>query len=212
MMMNRDRLGFWVKFVAIFLAAIFIFSSIFFGIGSQLNYNPLDLFKGQDQQQQAGATVSSQGQIDQAKKKLENNPKDPQAIQDLAVLYYSNNQPDKAVEVLKEGQKKLPENTEIPVILGQVYAQQAQTVTGKEQKKLYGEAGDAFATATKNKPKDEQTYLFAGQSYEQADQPAQAIKYYNGYLDRAPKGKQANEVKDRISTLLQGGNTTGAGG
>lgn len=212
MMMNRDRLGFWVKFVAIFLAAIFILSSILFGIGGNLSYNPLDLFRGQNQQQQGGATVSSQDQIDQAKKKLEKNPKDPQAIQDLAVLYYSDNQPDKAIDVLKEGRKKLPENTEIPIILGQVYAQQAQTVTGKEQKKLYGEAGDAFASATKNKPKDEQTYLLAGQSYEQANQPAQAIKYYNGYLDRAPKGKQANDVKGRISSLLQGGNTTGVGG
>ena len=212
MMMNRDRLGFWVKFVAIFLAAIFILSSILFGVGSNLSYNPLNLFNGQDQQQQGGATVSSQDQIDQAKKKLQNNPKDPQAVQDLAVLYFTNNQPDKATGVLKEGQKKLPENTEIPLVLGQVYAQQAQSVTGKEQKKLYREAGNAFSAATKNDSKDEQTYLLAGQSYEQADQPAQAIKYYNGYLDRAPKGKQANEVKDRISTLLQGGNTTGVGG
>lgn len=211
MMMNRDRLGFWVKFVAIALAAIFVLSSLLFGIGSNLNYNPLDLFRAQDQQQ-GGATVSPQDRIDEAKKKVEKNPKDPQAIQDLAILYFTGNRPDEAVNVLKEGQKKLPNNADIPLVLGQVYAQQAQAAAGKDQKDLYGKAGDAFAAAAENKTKDKESYLLAGQSYEQADQPAQAIKYYNGYLDLAPKGKQADEVKTRISTLLKGGSTTGTGG
>ena len=53
--------------------------------------------------------------------------------------------------------------------------------------------------------------LFAGQAYDQAGQPADAIEYYNGYLDLEPKGENAEKVKDRISALLEGGDSSAAG-
>ena len=39
MMMNRDRIGFWVRLVSILLAAIFIISFVFLGVGTNINYN-----------------------------------------------------------------------------------------------------------------------------------------------------------------------------
>ena len=81
----------------------------------------------------------------------------------------------------------------------------------KEQKELYTKAGDAYAAAAKIEPKNEDAYLLAGDAYDQAGEPAQAIKYYNGYLDLQPKGKQAKAVKERISTLLQGPEATDGG-
>src|SRR5829696_9497881 len=209
MMMNRERIGFWVRLVSILLAVFFIGSFIFVGLGTNLNYNLFDLIGGSDQQQQGGKTVGPQEQIEQAEKELEQNPKDPEAIKNLAVLYYQNGRLDDAIRVLERGREVAPDDEEIPILLGQIYSRQAQATPGEEQKKLYEKAGDAYAAATEIEPKNEDAYLLAGDAYDQADQPAQAIKYYNRYLDRAPEGEQAQAVKDRISALLAGGETTG---
>src|ERR687885_572567 len=129
MMMNRERIGFWVRLLSIVLAVFFVGSFIFVGLGTNLSYNLFDLIGGSNQQQ-GGQTTDSQAQIEQAQKQLKENPKDPEAVKNLAALYY------------------------------------------------------------------------------QDGRPAQAIKYYNGYLDREPNGQQASAVKERISALLKGGITT----
>ena len=90
------------------------------------------------------------------------------------------------------------------MLLGQIYTQQAQMEQGEKQKELQKKAGDAFAAAAEAEPDNAEAYLLAGQAYDQAGQPAEAIKYYNGYLDLEPKGETAKEVKDRISALLKG--------
>ena len=96
-----------------------------------------------------------------------------------------------AVNVLQDGRERVPNNAEIPALLGAVYAQQAAGVEPKEQKELYAKAGDSFAAAAEKEGEDEDLYLQAGQSYDQAGEPAEAIKYYNGYLDLEPEGDQA---------------------
>src|SRR5919199_511763 len=156
MMMNRERIGFWVRLLSIVLAAFFIGSFIFVGLGTNLNYNLFDLIGGSNQQQ-GGQTTGPQEQIKQAEKQLRENPKDRE----------------------------------------------------KQRKVLYAKSADAYAAAAKIEPKNQDTYLLAGQAYDQAGEPAQAIKYYNGYLNLVPKGKQADAVKERISSLLRGGETTG---
>ena len=52
MMMNRERIGFWVRLVSILLAAVFLISFIFLGVGTNLQYNVFDLFGNQDQPKQ----------------------------------------------------------------------------------------------------------------------------------------------------------------
>ncbi len=211
MMMNRDRIGFWVKLVAVVLSVVFIGSSVFLGLGTNVSYNLFELFgSGSKQQQQDDQTLDPQDQIDRAEKDLRQNPKDPEAIKDLASLYYNAGRYDDAIRVLQDGSEAAPKDEEIPFLLGQVYSQQAQGTPGKEQKELYAKAGDSFAAAAEDEPDNEEAYLLAGDAYEQAGQPAEAIKYYNGYLDRAPKGESSKEVKARISALLEGGESTGS--
>ena len=50
MMMNREKLGFWVRLVSIVLAAFFVVSFIFMGLGTNVNYNLFDLIVFSDQQ------------------------------------------------------------------------------------------------------------------------------------------------------------------
>jgi cytochrome c-type biogenesis protein CcmH/NrfG len=211
MMMNRDRIGFWVRLVAILLAFFFIASFVLVGLGTNVSYNLFDLIGGQDQAQ-GGQTVDPQDQISAAEQEVEENPNDPDAIKELAALYYQSGRYDDAARVLQEGREVAPEDEEIPFLLGQVYLQEAQATPGEEQDKLYGQAGDAFAQAAEIDPEDETAFLYAGQSYDQAGETAEAIKYYNGYLDLEPEGEQSQAVEERITALLEGGEQTTGGG
>jgi cytochrome c-type biogenesis protein CcmH/NrfG len=211
MMMNRERIGFWVRLVAILLSAVFLISFIFLGVGTNIQYNVFDLFGNQDQQkQQQDQTPDPEQQIAAAEKDLKKDPKDPEKIKDLAYLYYTAGRYDDAIQVLQKGQEAAPNDEEIPALLGQIYSQQAQTATGKKKEELQVKAADAFAASAAAQPDDADAYLLAGQAYDQAGQPAEAIKYYNEYLDRAPKGQDAARVKDRISALLEGKESTGS--
>jgi cytochrome c-type biogenesis protein CcmH/NrfG len=211
MMMNRDRLSFWVRLVAILLSAVFLISFIFLGIGTNVSYNIFELFGNQDQsQQQADQTPDTEQQIAAAQKDLKKDPKDPEKIKDLAALYFTAGSYDEAIQVLQEGREAAPNDEEIPAFLGQIYSQQAQTATGDKKKELQDKAADAFAASAEAQPDSAEAYLAAGQAYDQAGQPAEAIKYYNGYLDRDPKGENAEQVEARISALLEG-NKSGGG-
>jgi len=206
MMMNRDRLSFWVRLVAIVLAAFFLISFIFLGLGTNISYNLFEVLGNQDQQQQqADQAPDPQEQIAEAEKALEKDPKDPEKIKDLAVLYYTAGRYDDAIQVLQRGREAAPKDEEIPALIGQIYSQQAQAEKGEKQKELLKKAGDAFAASAEAEPDNAEAYLLAGQAYDQAGQPADAIEYYNGYLDLEPKGENAEKVKDRISALLEGG-------
>jgi cytochrome c-type biogenesis protein CcmH/NrfG len=210
MMMNRDRLGFWVRLVAILLSIFFIGSMVFVGLGTNVSYNLFELIGGSDQQP-GGQTTDPQEQIEQAEKELEENPRDPEAIKELAALYYQNGQLEDAARVLENGREAAPKDAEIPLLLGEVYSRQAQVTPEEQQKKdLYKRAGEAYAAAARIEPDNEDAYLLAGEAYDRADEPAQAIKYYNGYLDLEPEGEQAQAVKERISALLEGGESTGS--
>lgn len=210
MMLNRDKLNFWVKVVAFGLAAVFLLSSVFMGIGmTGASYNLLSLFGGGSAQQSSAPSASdAQSQVEAARRQLEQDPKDADNYKTLAGAYYQSGQYDQAVKTLEQGRQKRPKEEEIPVLMGQIYAQQAQTTSGGQQK-TWTNAGDAFATATEIDPGDEENYYFAGQAYEQAGKTDQALKYWNGYLEREPDGDRAQEVKQKISGLLQGGGATG---
>jgi cytochrome c-type biogenesis protein CcmH/NrfG len=209
MMMNRERIGFWVRLLAILLSAFFIGSFIFTGLGTNVSYNLFDLIGGSDQQQ-GGQTTDPQEQIKQAERELEANPKDPEAIKGLAALYYQNGQLEDATRVLENGRETAPEDAEIALLLGRVYFQRAQVASEEQKKDLYQKAGDAYAAAAEIERDNEDAYILAGDAYDRAGEPARAIKYYNGYLDLVPEGsEQARAVRDRISALLQGGETTG---
>src|ERR671916_2815068 len=213
MMMNRDRLSFWVRLVSIVLAAFFLISFIFLGIGTNISYNLFELIGNQDQQQQQDDQATDpQEQIAAAEKDLEKDPKDPEKIKDLAALYYTAGRYDDAIQVLHRGREVAPQDEEIPTLIGQIYSEQAQAEQGEKQKELLKKAGDAFAASAEAEPDNADAYLLAGQAYDQAGQPADAIEYYNGYLDLEPKGENAKQVEDRISALLEGGDKSGSAG
>ncbi len=211
MMMNRDKLSFWVRLVSIVLAAFFLISFIFLGVGTNISYNIFELIGNQDQQQQqADQAPDPQEQMAEAEKALEKDPKDPEKIKDLAALYYTAGRYDDAIQVLQRGREVAPKDEEIPALIGQIYSQQAQAEKGEKQKELLKKAGDAFAASAEAEPDNADAYLLAGQTYDQAGQPADAIEYYNGYLDLEPNGEDAERVKDRISALLEGGDSSGS--
>ncbi len=216
MMMNRDKLGLWARIGAILLAVLFVLSFVLFGIGSNVSYNPLDLFRSPEDQQAAAPTTGSEEQIERSRTELEQNPEDPKLIRRLAGLYLQNGQTSEAIRVLEDGREVVPEDPAIPLVLAGAYDQQAQALTDeKERQATYAKAGDAYVAATENEEserREAQAFLGAGLAYEQAGDKAKAIQYWNEYLEIEPEGEQADAVKERIGTLLKGEDTTGGAG
>ena len=211
MMLDRDKITFWTRLGAIALAVIFVGSFVIMGVGSNVNLNLLELLGGssgvQEEQQQ---TTSSQEQISQTRQELEEDPENPKIIRRLAGLYIQNGQTDEAAEVLETGREVAPDDPVIPLYLGQAYERGAQAQTDEEERKAaYKQAGDAYAAAAELQPEKPQAYLAAGQAYEQAGDKGRAIQYWNDYLELEPDGEQADAVKERIASLLEGEGTTG---
>ena len=215
MMLDRDKITFWTRLGAIVLAVIFVGSFVIMGVGSNVNLNLLDLLGGssgaQEDQQQ---TTSSREQITQARQELEEDPENPKITRRLAGLYIQNGQTDEAAEVLERGREVAPDDPVIPLYLGQAYERDAQAQTDAEERQAaYEQAGDAYAAAAELQPEKPQAYLAAGQAYEQAGDKGRAIQYWNDYLELEPDGEQADAVKERIASLLEGEQTTpGAAG
>ena len=215
MMLDRDKITFWTRLGAIVLAVIFVGSFVIMGVGSNVNLNLLDLLGGssgaQEDQQQ---TTSSREQITQARQELEEDPENPKIIRRLAGLYIQNGQTDEAAEVLERGREVAPDDPVIPLYLGQAYERDAHAQTDAEERQTaYEQAGDAYAAAAELQPEKPQAYLAAGQAYEQAGDKGRAIQYWNEYLELEPDGEQADAVKERIASLLEGEQTTpGAAG
>lgn len=213
MMMDRNRLSFWTRLVAIVLAAGFLISSILIGFTATGSYNLLEVMGGGQQQQQQQQPQDLGPQIAEAEQNLEENPEDPEAIKELATLYLSDGQTSEGISVLEDGMERAPEDAEIPLLLGQARSQQAQAQPEGERDQAFRQAGDAFAAATERDPEDADAFLQAGASYDQAGESGEAIQYYNGYLDLEPEGEQAEQVRERIDTLLdEGGSGGGAEG
>lgn len=210
MMLDRDKIAFWIRLVAIALAVIFVGSFVFMGIGTDINYNLFDLISGgSEAKEEKDQKNDSQEQIAQTEQELEEDPENPRVIKRLAGLYIQNGRTDDAAEVLERGREVAPDDPAIPLNLGQVYEREAQGLTDEEERQAtYSKAGDAYAAAAEiqgDRPRaTAQAYLAAGQAYEQAGEQSKAIQYWNEYLKLEPEGEQADAVKERIQGLLKG--------
>ncbi len=207
MMLDRDKISFWTRIGAIALAAIFVGSFVFMGVGTDINYNLFDLLSGSggQEKEEQEAKTGSEEQIARAEQDFEEDPENTKTIRRLAGLYIQEGKMEKAAQVLEKGREVAPGDPVIPLYLGQAYDQRAQGLADEEERKAtYEKAGDAYAAATEVQEDKPQAYLLAGQAYEQAGEKGKAIQYWNGYLKLEPEGEQADAVKERISTLLKG--------
>lgn len=201
MMMNRDKLGFWARFIAIFLAVIFISSFVFLGIGGNVNYNLFDLIGGgQDEQGQTAESLDEQ--VTAAEQNLQENPDDPQARLQAGALYLQDSQFENAERVLQEGREREPENADFASLLGQTYEQQAATAGEGNREPLFADAAEQYIAAGEIEPENADFPLLAGQAYENADDSGRAIQYYNAYLDVEPDGENSEAVRQRVEQLL----------
>ena len=208
-MLDRDKVTFWTRLGAIALAVVFIGSFLFMGVGSDVNISILELFGGGASEGQEEQTTAQDEQITQAEQALKEDPENPRAIKRLGALYLQEGKTDRAAEVLEQGREVARDDPVIPLYLGQAYDRRAQgTADEDERKAAYKEAGDAYAAATEVQENKPQPYLLAGQAYEQADEKGRAIQYWNSFLELQPEGDQADAIRERIDTLLKGGETT----
>src|SRR5918994_1477593 len=109
-------------------------------------------------------------------------------------------------EQITQAQQELEEDPENPKIirrLAGLYIQNGQT----------DEAAEVLQRGREVAPDDPVIPLYLGQAYERAGDKGRAIQYWNDYLELEPDGEQADAVKERIASLLEGEQTTpGAAG
>ncbi len=209
-MMNRGRVNFWTRVGALALAVVFVISFGLVGIGANSDISILELLGGSQEQEEQAEAPDSQEQISRAEQELEEDPENLRLIRRLAGLYIQNGQTDKAIEMLEDGRQAAPDDPVIALYLGQAYQGKAQGLTDEEERTAaYKQAGDAYAIAAELQENKPQPYLLAGQAYDQAGEKGKAIEYWNGYLELEPEGEEAEAVKERIASLLEGGDTTG---
>ncbi len=201
--MDRDKLGFWARFIAIFLAVVFISSFVFLGIGGNVSYNLFDLIGGGQQDQSQDQTqVSLDEQITTAEQNVQENPENAQARLQLGGLYLQASQFENAERVLQTGREQSPENPDYASLLGQVYEQQAATAGEENREPLYTNSAEQYVAAAEAEPENADFQLLAGQAYENAGDVGRAIQYYNGYLDVEPDGQNSEAVRQRVEQLL----------
>lgn len=205
MMIDRRRVSFWTRLIAIGLAVVFVGSFVVMGIGSTFPaYNIFELFGGGSPQQQETAGPTPQEQIEQTRSQLQENPENPELIKRLAFLYIQTGDLDQAVATLEEGREVAPDDPDIPLILGQVYQQQAANNPDRADE-LNRRAGDAYAAAAEMEPGNAQAHLAAGDAYSAAGEESRAIEHWNRYLELEPEGEQAEQIRQQISDLLRSG-------
>lgn len=208
-MMNRDKLGFWARFVAIFLAVVFISSFVFLGIGGNVSYNLLDIIGGgQDEQPQTQESLEEQ--ITAAEQNLEENPDDSQARLQAGAIYLQASRYEDAERVLQEGREREPENADFASLLGQTYDQQAVASGEGDRESLYTDAAEQYVAAAEAEPENADFQILAGQAYEEGGDVGRAVQYYNGYLDLEPDGENSEAVRQRVEQLLNPEDSTGA--
>ncbi len=152
MMMNRDRLGFWVRLVvdpARLLLRRLLYPG---GPWHQRQLQPVRPDRGPGPATRR-ADRRLPGSDRRGRAEAGGEPQDEDAIKELAALYYQSGRYDDAARVLQDGREVAPNDEEIAFTLGQVYLQEAQATPGEEQDKLYGQAGDAFAAAAEIDPR-----------------------------------------------------------
>ncbi|MCL4289837.1 MAG: hypothetical protein KJ051_06135 [Thermoleophilia bacterium] len=111
------------KPIFLFLAVAFALSFIILGVGSGNGFLG-DIFQG------GGGGDSAIESVDDAKRKVEQNPGDPAALEALAEAHLAAAEPVEAAAALEQYVKLAPDDADALQLLASIYAQEAQEARG----------------------------------------------------------------------------------
>jgi tetratricopeptide (TPR) repeat protein len=121
-----QRLRRQAKWAFVFLALVFGVGFVAFGVGSDVPGGIADVLGG-------GGAGSSGPSASEAREKLEENPRDPQALRDLATALQQEGKPTEAIAPLEQYTRLRPKDEEALRELGSLYLAQATDVGTEAQ-------------------------------------------------------------------------------
>ena len=199
MLLDRRRSKKWAKWVALFLAVVFVLSFLLLGVGygGGGGFNIFNLFgSGKDT---TDTTITQDQRITALLTTLAQNPKDIATMQQLATIYLDNNDPTDAAKYLELVIATDPTQKAVYLRLAGVYMNSLSNYSS--------------AVAVLNKlqaidPESPDVYLQLGLAQRSQGNSSAAIMAWQKYLTLAPNGDQAKTIREAIATLSAAATTT----
>lgn len=199
MLLDRRRIRRWAKWVALFLAVVFVLSFLLLGVGygGGAGFNLFDLF-GNDDNTTTDSTAGNQAQIDGLLAELAKNPNDVATLQALATAYAGNEDYKSAAKYLEQAITAAPDQAQLYFDAAQVY----------ENSYDYAAAIVVLNKAQAKFPDDPKVYLQLGLAQRSGGNNTAAAMAWQKYLALAPNGDQADTIREALAQLAASATTT----
>jgi cytochrome c-type biogenesis protein CcmH/NrfG len=138
-----------------------------------------------------GGASPTEQVLDDAKTRVEQQPNNPDAWEELASAYSGNEEPTEAIEAARKAVSLAPRD------LRRIQTLVALQVRASDQ----AAAIETLQGFTGRNPRNAEAFLQLGQIAEQAGRTDLARLSYQRFLQLAPDDRLAEEVKDRLQEL-----------
>lgn len=200
MLLDRRRIRKWAKWVALFLAVIFVLSFLLLGVGygGGGGFNIFELFGNKN-----SSTVTTLGQdqkIAALNAKLVLNPKDVTTLLALATIYQENGQFGSAATYLEQVIAADPSQKAVYLRLADIYM--------SKNLSNYAAAVAVLNKAVPVDPQNPDVYLKLGTAQKSLGNIAAALMAWQKYLALAPNGDMASIIREQVDKLSKLATTT----
>jgi cytochrome c-type biogenesis protein CcmH/NrfG len=198
LLLDRRRIRRWAKWVALFLAVVFVLSFLLLGVGygGGGGLNIFDLFKKKDT---TATTLTQDARIKALVDLLAQNPKDVTIMQQIATAYLDNRDAANAAKYLEQVIAVDPSQKDVYLRLAGLYM---NTLSN------YQAAVIVLNKAQALDPENPDIYLQLGLAQRSLGNTAAALMAWQKYLTLAPNGDQADVIRAAVATLSAQATTT----
>jgi len=186
MLLDQKRTKRWVKLVSILAA--FAFAGVIFVVLGVI------LAGG-------GSSDGSTDLLKEAQERVQTEPRNPAAWEDLASQYASQQRLAEAIPPAERAVKLAPND----------YSRLQTLVSLLSQSNDHNRAVVVLQRFTARNPQNADAFIDLGIQAEQAGKPALAQLAYGSFLRLLPKDARASAVRQKLRELRGGGTTTGGG-
>jgi len=199
LLLDRRKIRRWAKWIALFLAVVFVLSFLFLGVGygGGAGMNIFDLF---GKKSTTATTLSPDQRIAALNAKLVLNPKDVTALLALATIYQENGDLASATTFLEQVIAADPGQKDVYIRLADIYMN--QNVSN------YTAAVAVLNKAISVDPANPALFLKLGIAQNKLGNTGGALLAWQKYLALAPNGDQAALIREQVDRLTKLATTT----
>jgi cytochrome c-type biogenesis protein CcmH/NrfG len=199
LLLDRRKIRRWAKWIALFLAVVFVLSFLFLGVGygGGAGMNIFDLF---GKKNSSVTTLSPDQRIAALNAKLVENPKDVTTLLALATIYQENGQLGSAATFLEQVIAADPSQKAVYIRLADLYM--------SNDLSNYAAAVAVLNKAISVDPQNPALFLKLGIAQNKLGNTGGALLAWQKYLALAPNGDQAPLIREQVDKLSKLATTT----